>query len=97
GKILTSLVVKPGEARASGAGHKWSKSLSLFRKALSEALLESDEKVLISGAPIRAAELETIPRRYDGAAVEPHRRSRRAIRTHISVASYGRIPGGAYV
>src|SRR5262249_31383056 len=60
GKTLTSLVVKPGEPQAAGPEAKWSKTLVPFRRALSEALLDSEEKVLINGSPLRAVDLETV-------------------------------------
>src|SRR5262249_55360558 len=65
GKVLSSLVVKPGEATTAGnTGARWTKSLALFRRALSEALLESDEQVMIDGTPIRAVDLELIRPKY---------------------------------
>src|SRR5262249_35914424 len=65
GKILTSLVVKPGEAPAGGnMGARWTKSLALFRRALSEALLESDENIMIDGTRIRAVDLELVRPKY---------------------------------
>ena len=48
GKTLNSLVMVPGEVPMAGAG-RWTKSLAVFRKALSEALLSSDLTVNING------------------------------------------------
>src|SRR5215813_6099806 len=82
GKVLTSLVVKPGETPAEGYGAKWSKTLVPFRRALSEALLESDEKVLINGAPLRAVNLECVRTKFyetcivDGDGLEVKRKAR---------------------
>jgi hypothetical protein len=60
GKILNSLVMVPGEALTNArAPRKWTKSLAVFRKALSEALLSSDLTVNING-PIRAADAEAV-------------------------------------
>jgi hypothetical protein len=84
GKTLTSLVVKPGEIPAGGGdmGHRWTKSLVLFRKALSEALLESEEKILMNGVPVRVVDLEIVRPKYyamcvaDGDTAEVKRKTR---------------------
>jgi hypothetical protein len=61
GKILTSLVVRPGEAPAGGnMGARWTGALTMFRRALSEALLGSDEKLLVAGAPTHVVDLEMV-------------------------------------
>jgi hypothetical protein len=59
GKTLTSLVVVPGETPVD-AKRGWSKSLKLFREALNEVLLGSEQTVLINGAPIRAVNRESV-------------------------------------
>ena len=65
GKTLTSLVVKAADTPIGGdVGHRWTKSLTLFRRALSEALLESEEKILINGTPIHVVDLETVRPKY---------------------------------
>jgi len=63
-------------------GHRWTKSLMLFRRALSEALLESDEKILINSTPIRAVDLENVRSKYyatcvaEGDSAEVKRKTR---------------------
>jgi hypothetical protein len=82
GKILTSLVVKPGEHPAT-AGPRWTKSLTLFRRALSHALLDSDEKITIGLTPVRVADLEAARTEYykicivDGDTAEEKQDTRR--------------------
>ena len=39
-------------------GARWTGVLTMFRRALSEALLGSEEKLMIGGIPIRAVDLE---------------------------------------
>jgi hypothetical protein len=60
GKVLTSLIVKPSDQQELNMGTRWTKSLMLFRRALSEALLNSNEKVIVNGAPINAVDLEAV-------------------------------------
>ena len=60
GKVLTSLVMVPGEAPGGNKRRRWTGSLAVFRKALCEALLGSDRTVSINGAPIRAADAEAV-------------------------------------
>jgi hypothetical protein len=60
GKELTSLVVKPGETPVP-PGHGWTKPLTLFRRALSEALNTSSLSHQIpGGALVRAANIEAV-------------------------------------
>jgi hypothetical protein len=60
GKILNSLVMVPGEVPVESNKRRWTKSLIVFRKALSEALLNSDLTVSINGSPVRAADPEAV-------------------------------------
>jgi hypothetical protein len=61
GKILTSLVVKPGEPRAGGnMGARWTGALTMFRRALCEALLGSDEKLIVGSTEVHAVDLEAV-------------------------------------
>jgi hypothetical protein len=60
GKVLTSLVVVPGEAPIGTAKRRWAKSLTLFQTAVSEALLASDLTVTIGGTQIRAVDREQV-------------------------------------
>ena len=57
GKILNSLVMVPGEAVTAPA-KRWSKSLTVFRRALDEALIGSTETTGINGVPYPAANLD---------------------------------------
>jgi hypothetical protein len=57
GKILNSLVMVPGEAVTAPA-KRWSKSLTVFRRALDEALIGSTETTSINGVPHPAANLD---------------------------------------
>jgi AAA domain/Bifunctional DNA primase/polymerase, N-terminal len=84
GKILTSLVVKPGETPVGGhTKGEWTGALKTFRKALSEALLETDEKIHVDGFVTRAADLEQVRKHYyttcvaDGATQEEKQDTRR--------------------
>jgi hypothetical protein len=84
GKILTSLVVKPGETPVGGhTKGEWTGALKTFRKALSEALLETDEKIHVNGFVTRAADLEQVRKHYyttcvaDGATQEEKQDTRR--------------------
>jgi AAA domain/Bifunctional DNA primase/polymerase, N-terminal len=60
GKILCSLVIKPGETRAGGTATRWTGALTMFRRALSEALLGSEEKLIVAGAPTHVADIEAV-------------------------------------
>jgi AAA domain-containing protein/bifunctional DNA primase/polymerase-like protein len=61
GKVLTSLVVKPGETPAGGnMGIRWTGALTIFRRALCEALSGSEEKLMVGGIPVRAVDLEAV-------------------------------------
>src|SRR5262249_25521079 len=61
GKVLTSLIVKPGETPAGdNMGARWTGVLTMFRRALCEALLGSEEKLMIGGIPIHVVDLETV-------------------------------------
>jgi hypothetical protein len=61
GKVLTSLVVKPGEAPAGGnMGIRWTGALTMFRRALCDALSGSEEKLVVGGIPVRAVDLEAV-------------------------------------
>jgi hypothetical protein len=61
GKVLTSLIVKPGEAPAgSNTGARWTGILTMFRRALSEALSSSDEKLMVGGIPTHVVDLEAV-------------------------------------
>jgi hypothetical protein len=60
GKPLTSLVVKPSDQQELNMGTRWTKSLMLFRRALSEALLNSTEKISVNGSSIHAVDLEAM-------------------------------------
>jgi hypothetical protein len=84
GKILTSLVVKAGETPVGGhTTGEWTGALKTFRKALSEALLETDEKIHVDGFVARAADLEQVRKHYyttcvaDGATQEEKQDTRR--------------------
>jgi hypothetical protein len=62
GKTLTSLVVKPGEAPAAGTtGPKWKGNLSIFKRALTEALLNSPIEYHVANGPtVKAADLDDV-------------------------------------
>jgi hypothetical protein len=61
GKVLTSLVVKPGETPAGGnMGARWTGALAMFRRALCEALSGSEEKLIIGGIATHVVDLETV-------------------------------------
>jgi AAA domain len=61
GKVLTSLVVKPADENAvSATKNMWKGRLALFRKALSEALLNSTETRMVGGEAVRVAEIEAV-------------------------------------
>ena len=61
GKVLTSLVVKPGETPAgSNTGARWTGILAMFRRALCEALSNSEEKFMVGGIATHVADLETV-------------------------------------
>jgi hypothetical protein len=62
GKTLTSLIVKPGDLPASGLARssRWTKSLTLFRRALSEALLSADRTTNVGGIPTHVVDLEAV-------------------------------------
>jgi len=107
GKVLTSLIVKPGETPVPGAGAKWSKTLTPFRRALSEALLDSEEKILINGTPLRAVNLEQVRTKFyetcivDGDGTEVKRKARekrfyRAVTTaqHLNLIGVRVEPSG---
>jgi AAA domain/Bifunctional DNA primase/polymerase, N-terminal len=65
GKTLTSLVVKPGEGPVKAFRPKWGGSLAVFRRALSEALLNSSLTHQIpGGALVHVADLETVRAEY---------------------------------
>jgi hypothetical protein len=60
GKTLTSLVVTPGET-ILGKAPRWSKSLALFQKALTEVLNTAPIKYQIPSGPlVNAADVETV-------------------------------------
>jgi hypothetical protein len=59
GKILTSLVMVPGEVPVA-ARRTWPKSLTLLRVALAKALASADQLVLVSGSTVRATDLEAV-------------------------------------
>jgi hypothetical protein len=90
GKVLTSLVVKPGEMPAGGSntGAKWTGVLTMFRRALCEALLGSEEKLMIGGIPIHAVDLEAVRAEFyktcvaheGDAEVKQHTRQKRFVR-----------------
>jgi hypothetical protein len=93
GKVLTSLVVKPGDPQAGGATHaRWSGTLITFRRALSEALLKSDEKIVINAVPIPAVDLEIVRAEYYATCVTEKdapelKRKTREKRFHRAVTS----------
>ena len=61
GAPLTSLVVKPTDARASSfPQRRWTRSLTLFRRVLCTALNDSDEELTVSGHMVRVADRETV-------------------------------------
>ena len=61
GKVLTSLVVKPGETPAGGnMGARWTGVLTMFRRALCEALSSSEEKLMVGGIATHVVDLETV-------------------------------------
>jgi hypothetical protein len=61
GKVLTSLVIKPGETPAGGnMGARWTGILAMFRRALCEALSNSEEKLMVGGIATHVADLETV-------------------------------------
>jgi hypothetical protein len=62
GKTLTSLIVKPGDLPAGGLARpsRWTKSLTLFRRALSEALLSADRTTNVGGIPTHVVDLEAV-------------------------------------
>jgi len=61
GKVLTSLVVKPGETPAGGnMSARWTGVLTMFRRALCEALSGSEEKLMVGGIGVRAVDLEAV-------------------------------------
>src|SRR5215468_6008795 len=62
GKVLTSLVVKPGETPAGGSntGARWTGILTMFRRALSDALSGSEEKLMVGGIPTHVVDLEAV-------------------------------------
>jgi hypothetical protein len=60
-KVLTSLIVKPGESPAGGSmGARWTGALTIFRRALCEALLTSGEKLVIAGISTHVVDLEAV-------------------------------------
>jgi hypothetical protein len=64
GKVLTSLVVVPGETPA-GSVPRWSKVLALFRKALIEVLNTAPVRYQIPGGPlVNAADLDEVRAAY---------------------------------
>jgi hypothetical protein len=89
GKVLTSLVVKPGEAPAgSNTGARWTGILTMFRRALSEALSSSEEKLTVGGIPTHVVDLEAIRAEFyktcvaqaDGASETQNARKKRFYR-----------------
>jgi hypothetical protein len=64
GKVLTSLVMVPAEAAGATAPRRWSKALSNFRRALSEALIHSHETVTPNGETFRAADRELVKEEF---------------------------------
>ena len=89
GKVLTSLIVKPGEAPAgSNTGARWTGILTMFRRALSEALSSSDEKLMVGGIPTHVVDLEAVRSEFyktcvaqaDGASETQNARKKRFYR-----------------
>jgi hypothetical protein len=89
GKLLTSLVIKPGEPRAGGnMGARWTGALTMFRRALSEALLGSEEKLMVGGIPTHVVDLDAVRAEFyktcvadkDGADEKQDTRKRRLYR-----------------
>jgi hypothetical protein len=61
GAPLTSLVVKPTDAPAGSSPPKrWSKSLTLFRRVLCDALNDSNEKLTVGNHTVRVVDRETV-------------------------------------
>jgi hypothetical protein len=60
GKVLTSLVMVPGEPSKPLTQRTWSKSLAVFRAALADALACSDRTVAIDGNAVPAADIEAV-------------------------------------
>ena len=62
GKTLTSLVVKPSDAPVGGTtAARWTSSLALFRRALCDALLDSNEKLNIgTNIPAHVVDMEAV-------------------------------------
>jgi hypothetical protein len=62
GKTLTSLVVKPSDAPVGGTtAARWTSSLALFRRALCDALLDSNEKLNIgTSIPAHVVDMEAV-------------------------------------
>jgi hypothetical protein len=60
--LSPSLIVKPGDLPASGLARssRWTKSLTLFRRALSEALLSADRTTNVGGIPTHIVDLEAV-------------------------------------
>ena len=69
-------------------GARWTGVLTMFRRALSEALLGSEEKLMIGGIPIRAVDLEAVRAEFyktcvahaDGSDEKQDTRRRRFVR-----------------
>jgi AAA domain len=61
GAPLTSLVVKPTEAPAgSSPPRRWTKSLTLFRDALCDALNDTNDKLTVGNHTVRVVDRETV-------------------------------------
>jgi AAA domain len=100
GKTLTSLVVTPGE-NVLGKPPRWSKSLALFRKALTEVLNTAPIKYQIpSGPMVNAADVETVRTEFyriyiadDGSTEQQQNARRQAFYRSVAKAQAANLIG----